>query len=112
MVYCALHRFEQNRNLIKIFYKIFRFYSLHYILKSCKITEINNCFMNPVSNCKCIQTETGHTSGSLTRPGTHAGIRFIVSQKFSQSMTFGLFYKVGIEQEKYKTIGFNFLVDL
>jgi hypothetical protein len=40
LVYCTLHRFEQNRNLIKIFYKIFRFYYLHSILKSCKITEI------------------------------------------------------------------------
>ena len=53
-------------------------------------------------------------SGNLSSygPMIHGGTRFIVSQKFSESMTFGLFYKFGIEQEKYKTIGFNFLVDL
>ena len=54
----------------------------------------------------------GSSNLSSYGPMVHAGVRFIVSQKFSQSMTFGLFYKVGIEQEKYKTIGFNFLVDL
>ena len=54
----------------------------------------------------------GSSNLSSYGPMVHAGVRFIVSQKFSQSMTFGLFYKVGIEQEKYKTIGFNFLVHL
>jgi hypothetical protein len=57
-------------------------------------------------------TYFGSNNISNYGPAVHAGVRLVVSQKFSQSMTFGLFYKLGIEQEKYKTIGFNFLVDL
>ena len=54
----------------------------------------------------------GSSTLSSYGPMIHAGMRLVVSQKFSQSMSFGLFYKLGIEREKYKTIGFNFLVDL
>lgn len=54
----------------------------------------------------------GSSNLSSYGPIIHAGVRLVVSQKFSQSMTFGLYYKLGIESEKYKTIGFNFLVDL
>jgi len=42
-------------------------------------------------------------------PVGHAGIRFVVSQKFSQDLVFGVFYKLGFEPEKYKTFGFNVL---
>lgn len=54
----------------------------------------------------------GSSNLSSYGPLIHAGVRFVVSQKFLESMTFGLFYKFGMEQEKYKTIGFNFLADL
>ena len=42
-------------------------------------------------------------------PVIHTGIRFVVSQKFSQALVFGVFYKFGLESEKYKTFGFNVL---
>lgn len=44
-------------------------------------------------------------------PMAHAGIRFVVSQKFSEVMGFGVFYKLGLESEKYKTFGFNVLYE-
>ena len=62
----------------------------------------------------CTSASSYFGSSNLSSYGLmiHAGVRLIVSQKFSQSMSFGLFYKFGIEQEKFKTIGFNFLIDL
>lgn len=45
-------------------------------------------------------------------PVVHAGIRFVISQKFSEVLVVGGFYKFGIEAEKYKTFGFNILAEL
>jgi hypothetical protein len=59
-----------------------------------------------------VSSSYGSVNLSSYGPMIHAGVRLIVSQKFSQSMTFGLYYKLGIERLKYRTMGFNFLVDL
>jgi hypothetical protein len=42
-------------------------------------------------------------------PMIHTGIRFLVSQKFSEAIVLGVFYKLGLENEKYRTFGFNVL---
>lgn len=50
-------------------------------------------------------------SGNISSYGplVHTGIRFRISEKFSQALVVGVFYKLGLESEKYKTFGFNVL---
>jgi hypothetical protein len=52
-------------------------------------------------------------SGNVSSYGplVHAGIRVVVSKKFSEIMSFGIFYKYGLESEKYRTMGFNVLYE-
>ncbi|MDP4284579.1 MAG: hypothetical protein Q8891_09155 [Bacteroidota bacterium] len=51
----------------------------------------------------------GSGNVSTYGPMLHTGIRFIISQKFSQALVLGVYYKLGIESEKYKTFGINIL---
>ena len=52
-------------------------------------------------------TENANTYGPLVR----AGIRFS-SSNANWRVTVGMFYKTGLEKAKYKTFGFNVLMDL
>lgn len=51
----------------------------------------------------------GNSYGPLIRTGVR--LRFLSKAK-NNSLTIGLSYKIGMETEKYKTIGLNVLVDL
>ena len=42
-------------------------------------------------------------------PEAHAGISFMISRKDSHPVTFGVFYKLGMEADKYRTFGINLL---
>lgn len=52
------------------------------------------------------ETSKANTYGPLAR----TGVRFASSQS-DWSVTIGLFFKYGLEKEKYKTFGFNIIAD-
>ena len=54
----------------------------------------------------------GTTNANSYGPLFRGGVRFGFNrQDLDMGMTIGLFYKIGLEDEKFKTFGFNILVD-
>ncbi|MEO9210819.1 MAG: hypothetical protein ABI208_06965 [Ginsengibacter sp.] len=60
-------------------------------------------------NYTSVTTPFGNGNLYSYGPEAHAGISFLVSQKDSRPITFGVFYKLGLESDKYRTFGFNLL---